>query len=146
MKKKTIVKIILFIIYIVVLSYLLFLSESMGRTNYHTDVNLVPFAEIRRYITRISTIGIVYVGINLLGNIIVMIPFGYALPSLFGQGRKRPILYVLIGMVFSILIEYSQYVTHTGSCDVDDIILNTMGVIIGYIIYAILHRNKKEKA
>ena len=146
MKKKTSVKIVLFIIYIVVLSYLLFLSESMGRTNYHSEVNFVPFAEIRRYITRISTIGILYVSINLLGNIVVMIPFGYALPSLFGAGRKLPILYVFIGMAFSVLIEFFQFISHTGSCDVDDVILNTIGVIIGYVIYSVLHKRQKEKA
>ena len=142
MKKKTVLKIVLFVIYIVVLSYLLFLSESMGRTNWHFGVNLVPFAEIRRYITHISTIGILYVGINLLGNIAVMIPFGYALPSLFGQGKKRPILYVFIGMFFSILVEIAQLFTHTGTCDVDDVILNTIGVIVGYLIYSIFHRKK----
>ena len=102
----------------------------------------MPFAEIRRYITYISTIGILYVGINLLGNIAVMIPFGYALPSLFGQGKKRPILYVFIGMFFSILVEIAQLFTHTGTCDVDDVILNTIGVIVGYLIYSIFHRKK----
>ncbi len=142
MKKKTFLKIVLFIIYIVVLSYLLFIAESMGRSDWHFGVNLVPFAEIRRYLTYVSTIGILYVGINLLGNIIVMIPFGYALPSLFGQGKRRPFLYILVGMIFSILIEIAQYFTHTGTCDVDDVILNTIGVILGYLAYAISHRKK----
>jgi glycopeptide antibiotics resistance protein len=146
MKKKTLIKIVLFIIYIVALSYLLFVAESMGRSDVHFGVNLVPFAEIRRYITRISTIGVMYVGINLLGNIIVMIPFGYALPSLFGAGRKRPILYVFVGMLFSILIEFSQYLTHTGTCDVDDVILNTVGVILGYLLYSVSHRKAKVKS
>ena len=144
--KKTVIKITLFAIYIIVLIYLLFLSESMGRTNYHSDVNMIPFAEIRRYLTYISTIGVVYVGINLLGNIVVMIPFGYALPSLFGAGKKLPILYIFIGMVFSILIELSQFITHTGTCDIDDVILNTIGVIIGYLIYSLLHRKARVKS
>lgn len=142
MKKKTFLKIVLFVIYIIALSYLLFIAESMGRTDWHFGVNLVPFAEIRRYLTYVSTIGILYVGINLFGNIVVMIPFGYALPSLFGQGKKRPFLYVFIGMLFSILIEIFQYYTHTGTCDVDDVILNTIGVIVGYLIYSMTHRKK----
>lgn len=144
-RKKLVVKIVLFVIYIVVMSYLLFAAESLGRTSGYAGVNLVPFSEITRYLTHISAIGFIHVGINILGNIIVFIPFGYALPSLFGAGKRRPILYVLISMVFSIMIELLQFVSNTGCCDVDDVILNTFGGLCGYLVYAFLHRKGRTK-
>ncbi len=138
------VKIILFVVYIVALAYLLFAAESFGRTGGYAGVNLVPFAEIRRYLTNISKIGLPLVMINLLGNVVLFVPFGYALPSLFGAGKSRPIAYVTICMFFSIMIELMQFVTNAGCCDVDDVILNTLGGLCGYLSYEFLHRKGRR--
>ncbi|MCR4675453.1 MAG: VanZ family protein [Lachnospiraceae bacterium] len=142
---KTAIKIILFLIYIVVLAYLLFAAESFGRDGGYAGVNLVPFAEIHRYLTNISKIGVTLVVINLLGNILLFVPFGYFLPSLFGAGKSRPVTYVLICMFFSIMIELLQFVTNAGCCDVDDVILNTLGGLCGYLCYEILHLKGRRR-
>lgn len=144
-KTKVAAKIVLFIIYILALAYLLFAAESFGRTGGYAGVNLIPFSEIHRYLTNIHTIGLMRVAINVLGNVVLFVPFGYALPSLFGAGRRRPVLYVFLCMVFSIMIELMQFVTNTGCCDVDDVLLNTLGGLCGYLVYAFLHKKGKRK-
>lgn len=144
-KKKVAAKIVLFLIYILVLAYLLFAAESFGRTGGYAGVNLKPFSEIHRYLTNIPTIGLMRVVINVLGNIVLLVPFGYALPSLFGSGKRLPVLYVFVCMLFSIMIELMQFVTNTGCCDVDDVILNTLGGLCGYLVYAFLHRKGKKR-
>ena len=137
---KLFLKIVLAIAYIVVLYYLLFAAESLGRGGATGgDYNLVPFREIHRYIHHIDSLGIFAVAANLLGNVLLFVPLGYFLPSFFARERLRPHFTIPICMCISIAVEISQFMTHTGSLDVDDVILNTLGGIIGYLIYAFLH-------
>ncbi len=137
---KLFLKIVLAIAYIVVLYYLLFAAESLGRGAQITgDINLIPFHEIKRYLTHVDSLGIVAVAANLIGNVILFVPLGYFLPSFFARGRLRPHFTIPICMCISIAVEISQFMTKTGSLDVDDVILNTIGGIIGYLGYALLH-------
>ena len=136
---KLFLKIVLAIAYIVILYYLLFKAEALGRSVAAGSYNLIPFHEIRRYLSNINTLGLVAVGANLLGNVILFVPLGYFLPSFFARERLRPHFTIPICMCISIAVEVSQFMTHTGSLDVDDVILNTIGGIIGYLIYAFLH-------
>jgi len=68
-------------------------------------------------------------------NVVMFIPIGF----LLGLGHKRSIWWktLLIGMSFSVIIEISQLVLKRGCCDVDDVIHNTLGCMIGYGIYAL---------
>ena len=137
-------KIVLAIAYIVVLYYLLFAAESLGRSGGGGGYNLIPFHEIRRYIRNIDSLGIVAVAANLLGNMVLFVPLGYFLPSFFARERLRPHFTIPICMCISIAVELTQFLTDTGSLDVDDVILNTIGGIVGYIIYAVLHPDFME--
>ena len=132
-------KLVLAIAYIVVLYYLLFAAEALGRTGSAGGYNLIPFHEIRRYLENTGSLGIVAVAANLLGNILLFVPLGYFLPSFFARERLRPEFTIPICMCISIAVEISQFMTRTGSLDVDDVLLNTIGGIIGYLIYAFLH-------
>jgi glycopeptide antibiotics resistance protein len=74
--------------------------------------------------------------LNLVGNIIVFIPWGACLPILFE--KIKSLIGTLKGtLLFVIAIEVAQLITTLGSFDVDDIILNTLGAIIGYLIYKV---------
>ena len=136
---KLFLKLVLAIAYIVVLYYLLFAAESLGRSGAAGGYNLIPFHEIKRYINNIDTLGIVPVAANILGNVILFVPLGYFLPSFFARERLRPHFTIPICMCISIAVEVSQFMTKTGSLDVDDVILNTIGGILGYLAYAVLH-------
>lgn len=135
-KKERIISIIIFVIYIIALWYFLFFAESMGRTTrgdeYH--YNLQPLFEIKRIWRSSHILGMKYVILNFAGNVIAFIPFGYLLPKMV---KKKPRLFhtVLFSFEFSLLVELTQLISRTGSFDVDDLILNTFGGLIGYILY-----------
>ena len=135
-KKERIISITIFVIYIIALGYFLFFAESMGRTTrgdeYH--YNLQPLFEIKRIWRSSHILGMKYVILNFAGNVIAFIPFGYLLPKMV---KKKPRLFhtVLFSFEFSLLVELTQLISRTGSFDVDDLILNTFGGLIGYILY-----------
>ena len=94
--------------------------------------------------------------LNLLGNIVACMPFAFFLPLLFKKQNnlKR---FALTMIIIVLTIELLQFVTLSGSCDIDDIILNVSGAIIMYAILKIksvnnlikniflLEKNKVEK-
>lgn len=72
-----------FIIYLFMMVYFFFFSEQLGRTPSRTyHYNLVPLAEIKRYLNYIDTIGFLYVMLNLAGNVICFMPLGLLYPIL----------------------------------------------------------------
>jgi len=68
-----------------------------------------------------------------LENVLLFIPFGLLLSFWFPTGKKG--IVVLIGMVCSIAIEVTQLVTGYGFCHLDDVIMNTAGTFVGYLLY-----------
>ena len=142
------VGIVLFAVYVVLLIYFLFFAEEYGRVAQAERVyryNLVPFQEISRYLRYREQIGIGYVFLNLGGNVIGFIPFGALLPSI---GRKPSgfLRTTFIGFELSLMVELSQLVLKVGSCDVDDVLLNTWGCCLGYGLYRLIkwHRRKER--
>lgn len=71
---------------------------------------------------------------NLAGNVVVFIPFGMLMPSIWKRFRNFADI-LLAGMLFSLSIEVFQLYSAFGAFDVDDILLNCAGVIIGYLMY-----------
>ena len=69
--------------------------------------------------------------INFVGNIIAFIPVGILVPLVIGKKRK---CVLLIGFGFSLIIEIIQLISARGCFDPDDIILNTLGTAIGYVL------------
>lgn len=129
-----------FVVYLVALVYFLFFSEQLGRVpSDEYKYSLVPFKEIRRYITYWRAIGGYYVLLNLLGNVVCFVPFGFVLPVISKNQRKFwKILF--LSFLTSLLVELIQLVSKVGSCDVDDMLLNTLGGIIGYVLFHFFHR------
>lgn len=71
---------------------------------------------------------------NLFGNILIFIPFGFLIPHALPAMRKFRWIFIS-SFLFILDIELFQLVTRFGEFDVDDILLNMTGVIIGHIIY-----------
>ena len=67
-------------------------------------------------------------------NIIMLIPFGILAPIVLKQMRKMR-LCVLTGFLLSCGIEISQLITQRGYCQLDDVVTNTAGTIIGWTIW-----------
>ena len=70
---------VLFLLYLALLSYLMFFSEDFGRTNPDRGYayNLVPFKEISRFITYHDILGTEALVLNLAGNVVAFMPFGF---------------------------------------------------------------------
>ncbi len=61
----------------------------------------------------------------------MFMPMGMALPVLFDKKFNRLWKTVLFVVILVILVETIQFFTFTGSADIDDLILNTIGATIG---------------
>ncbi|AEW58082.1 TPA: VanZ family protein [Bacillus cereus] len=94
-------------------------------------INLVPFRSTIRYLTEFDSYNIDIVLMNTLGNVIIFIPFGFLLPLLFKQINNVKMASKIF-IKFILLIESLQLLTFTGVFDIDDIMLNMLGALIGY--------------
>ena len=114
--------------------------------------NLVPFEEIRRFIIYRNYVSAGAFLLNLFGNLLVFFPIGFLVPiwRLEKTGCIRIIIYAFL---FSLCIETLQLITKVGVFDVDDLMMNTVGGLIGWIIYCIIRfiyhkwkaKNKKKE-
>ena len=145
---------LLFYLYIILLSYFLFFSEHYGR-GYILDeyrYNLEFLKEIKRFIKYRELLGFESFIVNILGNILAFAPFGFMLPLLNIKYRKF-FLITFLSILFSLSVEVAQMLLKVGIFDVDDILLNSIGGILGYLFWAICNsvysrshaKNKKKR-
>lgn len=116
------------IIYLIAIIYLLCLFHvvTFQDSNYGTS-NFTPFKEIFRY-----DIGTHKFTKNVMGNILLFIPYGF-LASYLLKNKKFSVITILT-IIASLTIETVQY--YIGRVfDIDDIILNVLGGITGFLIY-----------
>lgn len=147
-KSKEIIKKIfkaIFLLYIIVLTYLLFFSERYGRTSSNAEYryNLVLFKELIRFITYREQIGLESFIVNIFGNICAFVPFGFMLPIISKNNRKF-LNVTIITLIFSLTIELLQLISKVGIFDVDDLFLNTIGGIIGYLVFKVVNSIRKR--
>lgn len=76
-------------------------------------------------------------------NILLFVPLGYMLPCIFPKLQKALWGVVLIGLFCSLLTETVQLVTHLGWFDLDDLLNNTIGCILGVILYRVFLKERK---
>ena len=135
-----------FILYCFVLAYVLFLSRGT-RTGYSYAeyirhfTNFVPFKTIIEYVQRYAN-GYWWLStVNLLGNLALFVPMGMALPCVSKKfNRFGKVTLTVLGMV--VAVEITQGLLRVGSIDIDDVIFNVSGAMIGYAIVKIPTINK----
>ena len=81
---------------------------------------------------------------NLVGNVVVFIPFGFLLPLVLKKG-KNFLLMFFNTFLFVLGIEVFQLFSAFGVFDVDDILLNCCGAVIGYLLWRTLLGVKEEE-
>lgn len=142
---------IIFIIYCIVMLWLLFGRKQYQFNGdyqelYHALVNLRPLKTISAYLYVLENREDAYLrsvaAYNLFGNIALFIPYGIFLPYLFKRLRKCWKV-MLLGVITIVCVELLQIITLRGSCDIDDLILNTIGIFIGYLMYRITHLSRE---
>ena len=125
------IRILFFILYMFLLFELVTSTDFESYSN-----NFIPFKEIMRYSL---TSKLFYK--NVLGNVLLFIPFGYFVNNILKN--KKILINILITLVTSVSIELIQiYIGR--SFDIDDIILNIVGGLIGYFIYKFLDYIKNK--
>lgn len=121
------IMIIFFIIYIIILFYII--SKPMYRFNI---MNLKPFKEMFRY-----SVSSKFFLKNVVGNILLFIPYSLFISYYFKINKLYII--IILGFIFSLTIELIQ-INIGRVFDIDDIILNIISSIIGYIVYKVFKK------
>jgi len=111
----------------VVYALLLFQMLTNTEMNTTSGFNLMPFTEILRY--KVGTPGF---NLNVIGNIVVFIPFGYFVSGYVKATKISHILF--ISTLTSSTVEFVQHFIGR-SFDVDDILLNVVGAVVGFLLY-----------
>ena len=130
---------VLFIIYVLLLIYFLFFSEAYGRVaeaEREYRYNLMPFVEIRRFWVYRDQLGLFALFTNIFGNVLGFVPLGCILPVICRKWRNG-FLIILSGFGLSLCVETIQLITKVACFDVDDMILNTLGAALGYLVFAV---------
>lgn len=113
---------LVFIIYILCLYHVVTFQD----INYGTN-NFIPFREMFRY-----SIGSTKFIKNILGNIVLFIPFGFF--SSYYLNHKKITTPAILTLITSLTIEIVQY--YIGRVfDIDDIILNVFGGVLGFLLF-----------
>lgn len=93
--------------------------------------NLVPLRTVLLYFDLGNGLSLTSRLVNLLGNVVVFIPFGFLTPLM--QLRRMSLLRIsLYAVPCILLLECLQMLLHVGSFDIDDLLLNLLGVSAGY--------------
>lgn len=115
-----------------------YVHEDTFAEYWHNSVNLTPFRTIRNYLYvafRTSNGEMLrHIVVNLVGNIVMFIPLGFLLPWNW-EGCRAFWKTALWVTAIICGIEGLQLVTMLGSLDVDDLILNVAGAVMGYGIW-----------
>ena len=122
-----------FIMYLALLFYFLFLNHWWHRSGIDVEMNLTPFSTIKMYLKDFDSIMGSKPILNLLGNFICLMPLSFFLKYLFKK-QNNTFIFLITLLLCSLGIETMQYLTKTGSFDIDDIMLNTSGAILMYLI------------
>jgi len=143
---------IFFALYLVLLITLTLFDPMWGRNGFNlfnwsgeyidvyleNSVNLIPFKTIIGYAKDlfVSLLDTSTIFLNLFGNLVCLMPMALFIPMLFKRvdNTKKFLISIL---AITLTIELLQLITFSGSCDIDDIILNTLGAFIAYMILSV---------
>lgn len=139
-KKKKLILTIIFAVYCMGVMYLTLL-KSIGSTsamNYaeylRANSNLIPFFSFYVFITTPfkSSIVIKQFVINLVGNLLLFLPWGLLLPIIINKCRGFKRFFIFTSLVI-VVIELLQLFLMLGSCDIEDYLMNMIGALVGFV-------------
>lgn len=140
---KTYRKYVLLALYLSLLAYGLFMGGDRG-ASFTGSYNLQFFSTIHRYFFNTGLLASKIFWVNIVGNVVVFIPLGFLLPLCFNGFRKWPKMF-LFCILLLLSFESLQYLLKVGVFDVDDILLNTVGAAMGYLLYGWFQKYDKKR-
>lgn len=127
---------IIFVIYI----FIVFWITLLGRmANGSVNMLLSSFWEYKRFFQHMSF----HTAHDIVLNMLMFMPFGFLLPLNFAKIRQLKYI-IIFAALFSALIEVGQLLFSRGWCEFDDIFNNTVGAMIGYLVYMIYIKIHKK--
>ncbi len=102
-------------------------------------ISIIPLKSVYDMVISNTSIGRIIE--NVLGNIVLFIPFGILFPIISNKKRKGVLCAAII---FSLLIEITQFFFALGSTDVDDLIFNVAGAYVGYFVLSKINKQFKS--
>jgi len=130
---ETVVICAVFALYLVFLFKLLLFSREPGS---ESSLNLVPFGSVVEYYFGDSSATRRFAFANVIGNVIAFVPVGAYLAVL--RSRSRIWVDLLIVVAVSVSVEIIQGAFALGASDIDDVILNTLGGLLGILFVKLL--------
>lgn len=136
-----------FIGYIALLIYLLFFrhrASDIPLTEYiRCSTNFVPFFSFYAFFTTpyISYRVAVPFLINLIGNMVLFLPWGIVLPMLNEKFVSAKRFFTLTAIVI-IAVEILQVLLQVGTCDIEDFLMNMIGASVGFFISKRILKNR----
>lgn len=128
----------IFFLYILAVIFITFFkpggSITLSLKDYGKMANIIPIAETLRSLHFEKR----YALYNIFGNILLFVPFGFFVPTLFEKGRKFYKILIL-SAITSVMIEFLQYFTMFNVSDIDDVIFNVSGAAAGYLLFKLLN-------
>lgn len=124
------------------LSFSLFIEEMIASPLWHglprpfEQINYVPLKTIRLYLNSYGLINQDIIIDNILGNLLLFAPLGM-LMRLAASRRVPSFVLLLAGIFISLIFELLQYLSGFGIADIDDLLLNTIGHLLG-LLFAIV--------
>ena len=110
---------------------LLTLQPAHPRPGQVVDDNLVPFHTLAIYW---NNLGSEFWMRNLFGNLALLLPLGLLGPIAL-PGLDRWWRIALVALAYSVAIEVIQLAVPDRSADIDDVIVNVTGALLGYAVF-----------
>lgn len=140
LKKFNFVGLIILTAYVFFISWRLFFyaySDNYRGQMSSISYNLVPFKTIANYLINRGNVNFDVWIYNLAGNVAAFMPLGFLLPFAF-RGMRAVQTYIA-AFILILTAEVLQLISRRGVFDVDDLLLNMLGCMIGYGIYKFLY-------
>ncbi len=116
----------LFVVYMLALAYMTIFSRPEG----HSREILLHFDSIHDAISLHSLKPLRHMFLN----VVLFVPVGILIPLIYPEGLEYFLYIAPLGMMLSTLIEGAQMLLHLGQCDLEDILANTLGAVVGLIL------------
>ena len=126
--------ILLFIVYLVILMYITFFSRMDGSLDYQIKLSITDMFTEFMTVKRLS---------HFVLNTVMFIPVGFFF-TLLKPSRYKSIRFGFVGLYLSLLIETTQLLSKHGECDIADLISNTLGMILGILVYKVISTITKK--
>ena len=128
MKKLKSIRLLLLAVFLAYMFVVLWLTLFNRQVGEHRSM-LTPFWEYARVIHNDNRSFFIK---QIIGNLIMLMPFGFMLLWIFKLNFRKCLI---ISGCFSVFIEITQYITGRGLMEFDDVFNNTVGAVVGYLLF-----------